>query len=394
MNGDWRTRYGFGAARLPLPAEALCPEPPCSLREAAPDPRESAQWIAGSLAVLSALALLVVVSHRDAPPLEVVLFDPTGPVMVPAEPEPVVQEPPPVVEPEPVAKEAPRVVEPAPAAQRVVRPEPVPAPAPKAEPTPRPQAPRPAPAPRRVAPPRPVALAAAPTPEPPAPTRRAPRARPAPPRPVAAPVPALAAPTTPQPFEVASSRPTRTARSRPAPPRPPAGVTAPALAAPAPPARDDTAAVARATRATPQPAPRARTRPNVRALPAAVPAAPEPAPVARPRAARPAAPTPPQRQRGSSPDQPKLRGVALGSLASCVSDRDEDQLKQRVIARVSKPGQCASRQGTWGFVETKNLNAFLMWVDRGPNRRAGDRCTELSLALDCVSRHGLQESRE
>jgi hypothetical protein len=35
-------------------------------------------------------------------------------------------------------------------------------------------------------------------------------------------------------------------------------------------------------------------------------------------------------------------------------------------------------------VETKNLNAFLMTIDRAPGRAEADRCVELSYALDCV----------
>jgi hypothetical protein len=36
-------------------------------------------------------------------------------------------------------------------------------------------------------------------------------------------------------------------------------------------------------------------------------------------------------------------------------------------------------------VETKNLNAFLMWIERNPSRRAADRCVELRLALECLA---------
>lgn len=85
--------------------------------------------------------------------------------------------------------------------------------------------------------------------------------------------------------------------------------------------------------------------------------------------------------------------MPLGSLASCMSDREEDDLKRRLIATVSQPGRCQSRAGTYQFVETKNLNAFLMWVQRAPGRTTTDRCVELSLALDCVKQGGVQESR-
>jgi len=80
-----------------------------------------------------------------------------------------------------------------------------------------------------------------------------------------------------------------------------------------------------------------------------------------------------------------LGGVPLGSLASCVSREREESLKRRVVARVPEPALCESPSGTYRFVETKNLNAFLMWIERAGDREAGDRCTELSLALDCLS---------
>jgi hypothetical protein len=86
--------------------------------------------------------------------------------------------------------------------------------------------------------------------------------------------------------------------------------------------------------------------------------------------------------------EPKLRGVPLGSLASCVSDREEDALKQQLVALVGGPAECVSAAGRYRFVETRNLNAFLLWVERAPQRAAADRCVELSFALECVRRRG------
>jgi hypothetical protein len=37
-------------------------------------------------------------------------------------------------------------------------------------------------------------------------------------------------------------------------------------------------------------------------------------------------------------------------------------------------------------VETKNLNAFLMTIERASGRAVGDRCAELTYALECVAR--------
>ena len=82
--------------------------------------------------------------------------------------------------------------------------------------------------------------------------------------------------------------------------------------------------------------------------------------------------------------EPRLSGVPLGSLASCVSDRTEDSLKQQLVAIVGEPSECVSEAGRYRFVETRNLNSFLLWVERAPTRRAADRCVELSYALECV----------
>jgi hypothetical protein len=79
-----------------------------------------------------------------------------------------------------------------------------------------------------------------------------------------------------------------------------------------------------------------------------------------------------------------LSGVPLGSLASCVSDRNEDALKQQLVAIVGKPSECVSQAGRYRFVETRNLNSFLLWVERAPARHEADRCVELSFALECV----------
>ncbi len=89
------------------------------------------------------------------------------------------------------------------------------------------------------------------------------------------------------------------------------------------------------------------------------------------------------------------QGVPLGSLASCVSRDREETLKREVIARVPDPTRCESSGGVYRFVETKNLNAFLMWIERAGEREAGDRCTELSLALECLSqRVGMKETEK
>ena len=97
--------------------------------------------------------------------------------------------------------------------------------------------------------------------------------------------------------------------------------------------------------------------------------------------------------KGSSSARPGLAGVPLGDLAVCVSDREEDRLKQAVVAAVTTQKECVSHAGTYRFVETKNLNSFLMWIDRSAGRAVGDRCDELRHALACLQNSGLRAGR-
>ncbi len=92
----------------------------------------------------------------------------------------------------------------------------------------------------------------------------------------------------------------------------------------------------------------------------------------------------PRQEAGRSQPNARLRGVPLGSLAACRTDRLEDDLKQKVLAAVRNREECSSSAGHYRFVETKNLNAFLMWIERAPGRAEGDRCAELSYALSCL----------
>jgi len=82
----------------------------------------------------------------------------------------------------------------------------------------------------------------------------------------------------------------------------------------------------------------------------------------------------------------RLAGVPLATLAACITDRAEDSLKRKLVAAVDIRSKCVSAAGTYHFVETKNLNAFSMLIERSPGREAGDRCDELELALTCVTR--------
>lgn len=254
-------------------------------------------------------------------------------------------------------------------------------------------------------PPRSGPLASLPTP------RETPqsRPRPLPPEPpqAALPRPRLAeppqaAPRRPRPPEPPQARP----RPRPAPEplRAEAPAAAPALAslepspAPRPRAqRPELAFVAPARlageqapaetrRALPLPPPLPRSRPPIQATPPRLPApalapseparsAPPPAPSGLPR---PAAPS-----RSSAP-KVRLAGVALGSLSACLSEDREQALRQRLLSAIGSRTECSSEAGRWRFLQTRNLNSFLVWVERAAERRAGDRCEELGYAIACV----------
>jgi len=200
--------------------------------------------------------------------------------------------------------------------------------------------------------------------------------------------PARATPVAPQPAPV--RRMARAASApRPAPtntrPRV-ATLTAPAVAPAAPVA--STPAPRRDARALPQSAPRRGPRPE--AVLAQAPRAPAIVPVPTPnRVARAAAELPV----GSSADRPGLTGVPLGDLSACVSDREEDRLKQAVVAAVTTQQECVSRAGSYRFIDTKNLNAFLMWIDRAASRPVEDRCGELRHALECLENASRRAAR-
>ena len=187
----------------------------------------------------------------------------------------------------------------------------------------------------------------------------------------------------------APSRPSRSA-ARPARQRSRAQPVAPALAAA--PRLDEPAPQLPATNRESRSTPRAETRRGPR--PAAAPVrAPKIAPATPPAAKSRIARAAPAMAGAQVTDRPGVAGVPLGDLAACISDREEDRLKQAVVAAVKTQKECVSRKGTYRFIETKNLNAFLMWIDRSPTRAAGDRCTELLNALECLESDGLRAAR-
>ncbi len=434
-------RFGYGVARIVLPAEPYrAPNRPLSLSrgliaaggELLREGRLARHllWdcsLATFLVVLLASLMWTSLRHPDQDGVLIVAFETPAPErivppFVPApgpqpqpEPEPVRQpEPEPIPVPEPPRERTP----PEPLLVTIAPPPPVPAATPPPAPAPRPKRARqrslpklealgplpaavPEPAPRRLVraerAPRPslrrpsprVDPLAAPA-EPPAievPRWRAARERTSRPATGAAPIPTLAPaaplvqPSAPSLSTVRSERPTH----RPEPRRGPMPKLDTALAAPAYIASSSPAT--RARRSLPSEAP--RPMPTLSARELALPAAG--------RSSAPAVPASPASSTSRSTRAPaarsakrsgrrgrRLRGVPLGSLAACVSDREEEALKQRLIAAVTTQSECTSEAGRYRFLETRNLNAFLMTVERAASRAEADRCTELAYALDCV----------
>ncbi len=327
--------------------------------------------------------------------LEIVMFE-TPPL---AEPE-VLPEPGPIAEPEPVIELA--RVEPIVKPERIAARPPAPKPAPAAIAKPAPvRAPvaKPAPPPVQIARPAfpiaPAAPIAAPRSAPLQP--RVQVARPSLAKPVIA-IDAVAAPAAPAETNARASEPPRLAlrpvAAKPAAPRPAPSFDLGAPAAPAP-SNEPAAPVASAHAATAASMPARASAHSIARPPASLAL---PALSAGARVRDPGAEPTPSRVAARDPglanatarsrsNDPKLRGVSLGSLASCVSDRDEDALKLQIVALVGEPAECVSTAGRYRFVETRNLNAFLLWVERAPARPAADRCVELTHALECVRKH-------
>ena len=80
-----------------------------------------------------------------------------------------------------------------------------------------------------------------------------------------------------------------------------------------------------------------------------------------------------------------LEGVPLDSLAACRSRDRENRLKQELMLVVGPGTECTGLGGSYSFLETKNLNAFLLRIARDPGRELGNRCDELMRAQTCVT---------
>ncbi len=430
----WRLRqsYGHGAARVPL-APVFSPSPYASAEDLdetashgfvefqASKPHHLIARVLGlgsgavaAVFVLSlALAPLFSQPEDEAQP-EIVL------VTSPEPEEELVPEPPPlpVVEPEPAPPEPVKVAEEPPPPPPVVKPEPKPEPVRVAKTPPPPPPPpkmpepieppplkqEPVPAPVRVArepvkrpppvvsidplsPPPPVAATEA-APAPP-PTRVAARTTASSHRPVPAPVDfAPIGDTAAGPGEAApvTARAVRTnVVARPGSASKPVAFAALAPAAPPASYDEDATEPALNSRAPVQrvkSAPTSTARPSSVGFSARAPVVGETADESAPASNR-SERAGPARATAAAPDD-NLAPVSLASLAACMSDREEDRLKLELMQHIGKRTECRSRAGRYRFVETKNLNAFLMWIERAPSRAAVDRCIELRLAIDCL----------
>ncbi|MFT5444314.1 MAG: hypothetical protein ACI8W3_003369, partial [Myxococcota bacterium] len=81
----------------------------------------------------------------------------------------------------------------------------------------------------------------------------------------------------------------------------------------------------------------------------------------------------------------QLAGVPLQTLAACDSRAREDSLKQQLMLSADNGTTCVAADGTYSFLEAKNLNAFLMHITRDVHRQLGNRCDELVRAQMCVA---------
>jgi hypothetical protein len=100
--------------------------------------------------------------------------------------------------------------------------------------------------------------------------------------------------------------------------------------------------------------------------------------------------------RGSALDG--WREVPLDELPDCDPPGRQDLLKKRILLAAAVQRECSHPSGSYRFVETRNLGAFLMWSRPNPSRTAGqardrDACDVLERALACLGDPSSQESK-
>jgi len=81
--------------------------------------------------------------------------------------------------------------------------------------------------------------------------------------------------------------------------------------------------------------------------------------------------------------------VPLDALPDCRPAGRQDALKRRILRIAADRPQCAHAEGAYRFLETRNLNAFLMWSRSGnespsPTSEPRDACVVLERALRCL----------
>jgi hypothetical protein len=129
-------------------------------------------------------------------------------------------------------------------------------------------------------------------------------------------------------------------------------------------------------------------------------------------------PSPPTSGGGTGPTRPSLPAVALGipspritqtirervaeqsliegwheipldALPDCSPPGRQDQLKRQILEFAPSGASCTHADGSYRFLETRNLNAFLMWSRTNPDdftasAAIGDVCDVLMRALRCL----------
>ncbi len=89
--------------------------------------------------------------------------------------------------------------------------------------------------------------------------------------------------------------------------------------------------------------------------------------------------------------------VPLDELPDCSPPGRQDLLKKRILLAAALQQECSHPDGSYRFVESRSLGAFLMWSRPNPDRRAGqprdrDACDVLERALACLGDRSSQES--
>ncbi|MEZ4353675.1 MAG: hypothetical protein R3F16_08425 [Myxococcota bacterium] len=92
------------------------------------------------------------------------------------------------------------------------------------------------------------------------------------------------------------------------------------------------------------------------------------------------------------------REVPLDDLPDCDPPGRQDLLKKRILLAAPFERECSDRDGSYRFVETRNLGAFLMWSRPNPDRPVTpspdrDVCDVLERALRCLGGSSIEEPR-